>query len=431
MIPRTKIPKISKQDVISSSPRKIAKSTSYRVKTSSPLLQHTNIGYRQLRGNPAGVYVSLLSTRLFLAPSIRSGMLKLLSSGLRYSAVVKSDGTIWDWGYNSTGQLGDGTRNDVRLTPVQVHGLNHVVDLACGGAHTLAVDASGNVWAWGYNASHQLGTADTQELDVPTKVEGLTGVKMVAAGHDHSMALKTDGSIWVWGSNQYGQLANGTLANDSTGTPRKVQSDQKFVAIDAGFAYCLAIDEQGDVWTWGSNTHGQLGDGSKVNRATPTKIAVTKAVAVAGGHFHSLVLRKDGTVVAFSSNNNGQLGIGPSIAEQATPTQVPMLDGVIDIAASTYNNNGTHHSLVLKKDGTIWAFGANDQGQLGNGTTTNSSTPVQVSGITNGAMISAGGAHSLALLSDGKVQAWGWNLYGQVGDGTTENRNKAIPTVAL
>jgi alpha-tubulin suppressor-like RCC1 family protein len=331
--------------------------------------------------------------------------------------------TVWAWGYNEYGQLGDGTNSD-RNVPVAVSGLSGVVALGAGGRHSLAVKSNGTVWAWGDNWAGQLGDGTNTNSNVPVVVSGLSSVTAVAAGIYHSLALKSDGSVWSWGWNLYGQLGDGTTTNSNV--PVAVSGLTGVVAVAAGEDHSLALKSDGTVRAWGANDVGQLGDGTYTNSTTPVAVyGLTGVVAIAAGRFHNLALKSDGTVWAWGYNGYGQLGDGTSEWRRNVPVAVSGLSGVVAVAA------GDYHSLALKSDGTVWAWGGNGWGQLGDGTNTNRNVPVAVSGLSDVVAIAAGYYHSLAIKSDGTVRAWGWNVHGQLGDGTNTDSNVPVAVSSL
>jgi len=333
--------------------------------------------------------------------------------------------TLIAWGYNDRGQLGNGTTTE-SFTPVEVSDLVGVRDTAAGDDDSLALKDDGTVWAWGFNHLGQLGNGTPADgsTPVPLQVKDpndpsgyLSGVQAIATHYSHSLALKDDGTVWAWGFNRDGQVGNGTTtieistpvqvkdSNDPSGFLSGVQ------AIDAGSSHSLALKDDGTVWAWGYNGNGQLGNGTTIDSSTPVEVGNLEGVEAITAHYsHSLALKDDGTVWAWGSNRcggprlwiSGQLG-DDEIASSNTPVEVGGLpSGVMAIAA------GQCHSLALKDDGTVWAWGANLSGQLGNTTITHhSSTPVEVSDLEGVEAITAGSSGSLALKDDGTVWAWG------------------------
>ncbi|MBI4332557.1 MAG: family 16 glycosylhydrolase [Chloroflexi bacterium] len=333
-----------------------------------------------------------------------------------------SIGEVWAWGYNNSGQLGNGTITD-SLIRVQVTGLSGVTAIAGGDYHSLALKSDGTVRAWGQNYLGQLGNGANANSSTPVQVSSLTGVTGIAGGTSHSLALKSDGSVWAWGRGDYGQLGNGTTTNRLT--PIQVSNVTGVTAIAGGGHHSLALKSDGSVWAWGENYLGQLGDGTTTDRSTPVQVTGLSGVTgIAGGTSHSLAMKSDGSVWAWGRGDYGQLGNGGN-ANSSTPVQVSGLSGVTAMAG------GDNHSLAMKSDGTVWAWGLNSSGQLGNGTTTRSSTPVQVTGLTGMTAIAGGGNHSLAVKSDGTVRAWGQNYLGQLGNGTTTESHIPVQVYGL
>jgi alpha-tubulin suppressor-like RCC1 family protein len=303
---------------------------------------------------------------------------------------VRAAGTaVSGSGNNGSGQLGDGTVIS-RILPVESQmsaALNLAAGSYYGNGHSLAVKTDGTVWAWGYNGYGQLGDNTTVNKTTPVQV-GLSGVTNVAAGAFHSLAVKTDGTVWAWGYNYYGQLGNNTTVQKNA--PVKVLGGLSDVtAVAAGQYHSLAVKTDGTVWAWGYNYYGALGDNTTVAKSTPVQVSgLSNVTAVAAGDSHSLAVKRDGTVWAWGYNGQGQLG-NNSTAQKIVPVQVSGLSDVTAVAA------GLYHSLAVKRDGTVWAWGYNGYGQLGNNTTASTSTPVQVQGLGTATLIAAGGYHSL------------------------------------
>ncbi|HHT9106839.1 MAG TPA: RCC1 domain-containing protein [Candidatus Wujingus californicus] len=354
-----------------------------------------------------------------------------VSAGTIFSVTLKSNGTVWAWGNDDWGQLGDGDKlhyhggsSEFSETPVQSK-LSGVTAIDCGGLHILALKFDGTVWGWGSNRYGQLGYGEgsigyhrTTPVEVcmelntayetlPVKSsckEQLSDITAISGGGSHSLALKSDGTVWAWGYNEYGQLGDGSTDYIKI-TPVQVSGLSDVIAIAGGGFHSLALKSDGTVWAW-----GEWGGGGVT---TPVQVSdLSDVIAIAGGSIHSLALKSDGTVWAWGGNDSGQLGVGTYGDYRTTPVLVSGLNGVIAI------EGGGGHSLALKSDGTVWTWGSNSQGQLGDGTDDMRTTPVQVNGLSDVIAIAGGADHTLAMKSDGTVWAWGSNGNGQLGDGT-------------
>jgi hypothetical protein len=248
---------------------------------------------------------------------------------------------------------------------------------------------SGTPSAWGYNYSGQLGNGTNTNSNVPVQVSGLTGAVALAGGAIHGLAARLDGTVWAWGFNGTGQLGNGT--NTNSNVPVQVSGLTGAVALAGGLGHSLAARSDGTVWAWGRNFYGQLGNGTNTDSNVPVQVSgLTGAVAVAGGSEHSLAARSDGTAWAWGFNSTGQLGNGTN-ANSNVPVQVNGLSNAIAVAS------GGYQSLALRSNGTVWTWGWNAQGQLGNGTNSDSNVPVQAIGLTGIHAVAGGGYHSLAI----------------------------------
>lgn len=290
---------------------------------------------------------------------------------------------------------------------------NRITNVVAGQYHTLALDQNGMVWSWGENTDKELGRNTRKILpDTPAIVDGLKDVVAIAAPEFHSLAIVKDGTVWAWGNNQYGQLGDGT--NVSRGTPVKVRFLSDVVAVSGGIGFSVALKKDGTVWAWGYNGHGSLGDGTYEDKYLPTQVkGLTDIVAISNNEesMHVLALKKDGTVWAWGNNSEGQLGDGSSKSNSNIPVQVLGLSDVVAVSA------GWTFSMALKKDGTVWAWGDNSSGQLGDGTFSNHNLPVQVHGLDHIKAISSGYRYSFAVQEDGSIWAWGDSKFGQLGDG--------------
>jgi len=314
-------------------------------------------------------------------------------------------------------------------------GLSNVANaqnIACGGWHSLAICSDSTVKAFGENATGEIGNGNTTDQPTPTTVPGLTGIMAVSAGGDqleaHSMALKSNGNVYCWGSNLYGGLGNASATGTFVTAPVQALIISNVKAISAGGWHSVALKNDGTVWCWGWNADGQLGDGTLVDKSIPTQVpGLTGIVKIAAGTYHVLALKNDGTVWAWGDNVSGQIGDGTVNTDKSSPVQVSGLTGVVNIAS------GRFFSLAVKNDGTVWTWGENLYGQLGNGTVANSSTPVQVSGLTGitSAVAATGAFHCMAVKSDGTIWSWGRNTYGNLGDNTLTNHSTPVQMTGI
>lgn len=359
------------------------------------------------------------------APLSEPTDLTAADAGLQHSVALRSDGTVWAWGDNSFGQLGDGTTTPGSVTPRLVSSLTGVTAVAAGDHHSLALKSDGTVWAWGYGFDGQLGNNTTDVARSPVQVSALTGVTAVAGGKAHSLALKSDGTVWAWGDNAFGQLGNGT--NVDSLTPVRVLGLTGMTAVAAGGYHSLALNSNGTVRAWGWNAYGQVGDGTVQSpRLTPALVSgLNNATAVAGGFEFSLALKSDGTVAAWGVNIEGQLGDGTNSAGSFVPVRVLSLSRVTAVAA------GGYHSLAATSDGTLWTWGYNAYGQLGDGTTSNQEVPVQVSSVAGVTAVAAGTFHSMAIKGQGRPVASISPVqvnFGNQGVGTTSAPQSVVVT---
>ncbi|WPB80653.1 hypothetical protein KYC5002_16115 [Archangium violaceum] len=298
---------------------------------------------------------------------------KQVAPGFYHMAALKHDGTVWTWGYNGSGQLGDGTTT-TRNTPGIVPGLSGVVAIAAGSSFMLAVKNDGTVWAWGDNWTGPLGDGTQTTRLSPVRVVGLTGVTSVAAGVNHSVALKSDGTVWAWGRNMGGELGDGTATVRTT--PVRAQGLTGVVSIGASYWHTMAVKSDGTGWSWGDNRFGQVGDGTTTDRYTPVQV-LSGVKAMSGGYGHTAAVKTDGTVWAWGYNNNGQLGNGTTTSSYA-PVQVPGMSGVTTVATG---GSAVYNTVVVKSDGSVWAWGSDNtssSGVLGDGVSSKSLTPIRV-----------------------------------------------------
>ncbi|MBI5017187.1 MAG: choice-of-anchor D domain-containing protein [Deltaproteobacteria bacterium] len=340
-----------------------------------------------------------------------------ISVGSWHTAAVRTDGSLWAWGQNSSYQLGDGSARN-KFVPTRIGTDTNWTSVAAGTGHTVAVKTDGSLWAWGDNYYGQLGDGTVTDKSTPTRIGADTNWASIAAGQFHTVALKTDGSLWAWGGNSEGQLGDGTTGNKST--PTRIGADTNWASMAAGQFHTVALKTDGSLWTWGDNSYGELGDGTEVDRLTPTRIGTdTNWAGVGAGGYHALAVKMDGSLWAWGRNSEGQLGDGPT-ANKRTPTRIGTDMNWAGVAG------GFGHTVAAKLDGSLWAWGRNSEGQLGDGTTVSKYAPTRIGTDTNWARVAANDSQTVVLRTDGSLWAWGDNAEGQVGDGTAGN--KSSPT---
>jgi alpha-tubulin suppressor-like RCC1 family protein len=363
--------------------------------------------------------------------------------GARHCVVLLSDGTVWDWGYNWSGKLGDGTAtisggpNNDRYTPVQVHGSNNVgvlsgISAIMGGeSHNTALKSDGTVWTWGWNMFGQLGDGTNTDRYTPVQVSGLTNIAALGGRGYHTLALASDGTVWAWGHNVSGQLGDGTTTDRNT--PVHVAGLSGVIAVTSGYDFSIALMADHTMRSWGTNGHGQLGNAvAGASSTSPVVVAgLTNVRQVSAGWKHALAVKTDGTVWGWGENANGKVGDNTT-TDVFNPVQVVGLTNVI------YVSGGDCHSAALKADGTVWTWGCNNsithspgEFELGDGTSVERHTPVQVANLTNVVMIAARDYHNIALKSDGSLWTWGFNANGQLGDNTTVDRIVPVQVVGF
>lgn len=334
-----------------------------------------------------------------------------VAGGPSTSYAVRLDGSAWAWGFNGAGELGDGSTN-IALAPVQVSGLSGVVGIDGGQSFALAVLADGTAWGWGRNVDGQLGIGSTTSSLVPVAITDLVGVGSVVAGYSQSFAILRDGSLRAWGEDRNGEVGHDAETADVL-RPTSVAGVARARSVDGRDQVSCAIDENGSPWSWGTNDDGALGIGFIAAAESAGEVpGLTGVVAAAATAGHALALAR-GSVWAWGSNDSGELGNGTT-ERRSRPTRMAGLPTVEGIAtgggAPTYG-----FSLAALADGRVMAWGRNDFGQLGDGGTVDSPTPIVVPGLAGATDVAAGWHHSLALLADGAIWSWGRNEYGELG----------------
>jgi len=403
-------------------------------------------------------------------PTIQSWI--QMAPGGAHTLAIKSDGSLWAWGVNTSGQLGDNT-TATRSLPVQIalpgFTATSWVSVTAGGSHSMGITNDGALWAWGYNSLGQVGiNSTTTTVSTPSLVSGPAGTSWssVSAGDSHSMAITTTGTLYGWGYNTSGQT--GINSATTTSSPIAISaiaaslSSWKYASL--GSAHTLAIQTDGSLWAWGINAGGELGDSTSVTKSSPVKIGSSSWTTVAAGAFHSLGLTTDGKLYAWGLNTNNALGTGGGtttspvlVSGPASTSWMAITAGIshsmaITTAGALYGwglntsgqaatgisatvsptiiqtpsapgswlqlSVGTDHGLGIQSDGSLWAWGNNPVGQLGDGTIVAKSSPSKV-GSGSWSAVAAGNSFSLGILTTGQLYAWGLGTSGQLGNSST------------
>ncbi|MCL2045025.1 MAG: stalk domain-containing protein [Oscillospiraceae bacterium] len=404
------------------------------------------------------------------------GTWETISAGNGHNFAITEDGSLWVWGRNVAGEHGDGTvtiRNDAypriiiedhdKLIPTKV--MEDVVSVAASGTHSLVIKSDGSLWAFGWNKFGQLGDGTNIDRYEPVKI--MDNVVAISAGSYHSLVLKEDGSLWSFGNNAYGQLGDGTRTtyldkgywldldyndnletkeNNDKSIPVKIMDD--VVAISAGSIHNLAIKSDGSLWSWGNNEYGEIGDGSisvkdasyniVQDNARPTPVRIMEDVVfISAGYSHNLAIKNDGSLWAWGDNNHGKLGDGTGYSHDSSGkynrlSPVKVLDDVI------YASAGGDHSFAIRIDGNLWAWGDYTRQTDTGGVNRAKNTPIRI--MSDVAIVSAGAWHSLAVKTNGSLWSWGANLNGNLGDGKItiwdwdmliENNDRIEPEIIL
>jgi alpha-tubulin suppressor-like RCC1 family protein len=341
-----------------------------------------------------------------------------ISSGLYHTIAVAGDGTLWAWGYNNTGQLGDGTYVN-KTVPTKIGTETDWVSVGAGYYHSFAIKANGTLWAWGYNNLRQLGNNSTNNSLTPIQIGTDTNWLKVSGGEGFSVGLKTDGTLWTWGSDDQGQMGAGL--GTQYPVPYQLGTATDWSDVDAGRYHVIAL-KNNKIYTWGNNGNGQVGNGGfGATQNTPFLVTTTGTanfIKVEAGVNSSLAIKNDNTLW---------------ICGVVGPTNTTFFQQFA--APSTWTNvsAGTNHVIGVKSDGTLWAWGVNDYGQISQPSFNAVNTPYQVSGTNFSNQIGTNIYSSTVLKNDGSLYGFGQNHVGQLGDGSSIGKNSitAISCPAL
>ncbi len=382
--------------------------------------------------------------------------IKAISAGWTFAVALKKDGTLWAWGNNKSGQLGIGTTSDLpQTTPVQVQGITGTIKAVTTANLSAAVlvqsdpidPTSTGIWAWGYNFFGQLGdgTTTNRSLPVQAKLNGaaLTNVSMIAFGEGTLAAITATGDLYTWGGNYYGQLGNPDLPLSFAPNPEpyKAMDGVKAVYMGPQARSIYAIKQDGSLWGWGDDRFGQLAtlvDGGV--QKTPLKLGtISNMNAIASTRQSSIFLQKDGSALTSGYRVNGQLGDGSADYASYRPYYLSNVSTPISSggALSPTGFSGKDNMVIAAKDGSVWAWGSNQYCEMGvsskSGQVQPILAPVQVAPtiLKNIVEVSRGGFHTLARDNNGNVWAWGDNSYGQLGNKLVSTTPSCTPEKVL
>ena len=365
-----------------------------------------------------------------------------VTAGYYHSCALLANGTVWCWGSNEYGMLGqDYDEQGATHVPMRVPGIDSVLSIDAGDYHTCALLADGTVWCWGSNEYGMLGQDYDGDIShVPMRVPGIDAVTGASLGNDYTCAVLADGTVWCWGENSYGKSGRDYEPSTTNYVPMQVSGIDNALSVSAGEYHTCAVLEDGTVWCWGDNEYGKLGHDYDEQGSThvPMRVpGIDTATSVTAGYDHTCAVLADGTVWCWGSNEDSMLGQAylydehsgefDGIPEYDNSTHMPMQVSGINTATSV--SAGTEHTCALLADGTVWCWGNNEYGKLGQDYDEQGPThvPMQVPGIDTAIDIDTRDDHTCAVLEDGTVWCWGENEYGKLGHDYDEQGSTHVP----
>jgi alpha-tubulin suppressor-like RCC1 family protein len=362
-------------------------------------------------GTPLGIFVSTSN------PSFvnTNNLYKEISAGQSFSMAIATNGTLWGWGVNSSGQLGNGNLT-TQSSPVQIGTLSNWSKVASGDSFSVSIKTDGTLWAWGVQNSYgELGDNTTTNRSSPVQIGTLSNWSQISAGIDHMVSLKTDGTLWTWGSNINGQLGHNLPTTSHRSSPVQLGTLNDWSKVFAGENHTLAVKTDGTLWSWGSNSNGQLGQNRATNAplSSPVQVGTLRDwLNIAAGGNYSIAVKTNGTLWGWGANSSGNLGTS-NTTQHSSPVQVGTLTNWLKVY--TGENSSGQSTLAIKRDGTLWAWGLNTSGQLGIGTNTTISSPVQIGTRIDWLSVAVGQTHTVFMDIPGYVYTAGSTTSGQLG----------------
>lgn len=359
-----------------------------------------------------------------LTVSINAQCWQKVSVGDDYTLAIKSDGTLWAWGNNDAGQLGDGTTAD-KYTITQVETDNNWQSVSAGSNTSYGIKTDGTLWAWGNGGLGELGNGgfvfgeigfdENNYSYTPIQVGSENNWLSVNAGTGHVIALKANGTLWAWGYNAYGQIGDGTGSGGALNIkkyPTQIGTLTNWQYINCGFRSSFAIKSDGTLWAWGRNNFGQLGVGDNIDKNVPTQVGTsTDWQSISSNGVATIAIKSNGTLWSWGGNQYWSLGTG----EFSPNTNVP---GQVGTASNWQSVSAGGQIKALKTNGTLWAWGEGFYG-FGDGSNISKDVPTQIGTQTDWSYIISGNAtHSAVLKTNNTLWNWGWNSSGQLANGT-------------
>jgi alpha-tubulin suppressor-like RCC1 family protein len=390
----------------------------------------------------SGQYTGTTITNVQTAPTLATG-----ANGVTTIALLTTDGgtkwrgwvegtipgalqnSLYAWGKGSDGGLGIGI-NAYRSSPVQIGALTNWSKISSGQAFVsnfgVAIKTDGTLWSWGRNNQGNLGQNNTANLSSPVQIGSDTNWSQVSCGDYAVLAVKTNGTLWSWGSNNDGKLGLNQSSVVAKSSPTQIGSATDWYLVSAGTLASFAIKTNNTLWAWGSNGGGALGDGTSVDKSSPIQIgALTNWSRISAGNAVTFATKTDGTLWSWGAGFNGGLGLG-NTTSYSSPKQI----GALTTWATPIGGSQRYNGFAIKTDNTLWAWGINTNGQLGQNSTVSFSSPVQVGGA-EWSVATSGIATTLAVKTNGTLWGWGLNSNGIIGDSSVVPKSSPVQVGAL